>query len=81
MNNNDNKQKMNEQKIQSLESEKEKLIKERQENQKLNKEISFTEFYDVIIDIKLIKDINKGWEVKMSENAKKNYEILRKKKI
>ena len=78
MNNKDNKQKKNEQKIQSLESEKEKLIKERQENQKLNKEIIFTEFYDVIIDIKSIKDINKGWEVKMSENAKKNYENFKK---
>ena len=39
---------------------------------KLNKDIIFIDFYDVIIDINSIKDINKGWEIKMSERAKEN---------
>ena len=32
---------------------------------------SFTDFYDVIIDIKSIKDINKGWQIKMKKKVKK----------
>ena len=47
----------------------------------LNKNIIFVDFYDVIIDINSIKDINKGWEIKMSERAKENYESLKKEKI
>ena len=34
----------------------------------------FTDFYDVIVDIDSIKDINKGWPIKMSKNGKNNYE-------
>ena len=34
---------------------------------------NFMDFYDVIIDIKSIKDINKGWEIKMSEKGLKKY--------
>ena len=30
-------------------------------------------FYDVIIDIKSLKDINKGWEIKMDENREKRF--------
>ena len=30
-------------------------------------------FYDVIIDIKSLKDINKGWEIKMDENGEKRF--------
>ena len=48
---------------------------------KLNKDIIFIDFYDVIIDINSIKDINKGWEIKMSERAKENYQSLKKEKI
>ena len=33
----------------------------------LNKDIIFTDFYDIIIDINSIKGIKKGWEIKMSE--------------
>jgi len=34
----------------------------------------FVDFYDVIIDIKSVKDINKGWKIKMNERGLKNYE-------
>ena len=47
----------------------------------INKDINFMKFYDVIIDIKSIQDITKGWEVKMSERAEKEYEIIKKGKI
>ena len=42
-------------------------------NNILNQNESFIDFYDVIIDIKSIKDIKKGWEIKMNERGKKNY--------
>ena len=32
------------------------------------------DFYDVVIDINSIKDIKKGWKIKMSEKGKNNYE-------
>ena len=50
-------------------------------NEKLNKDIVFVDFYDVIIDIKSIKDINKGWEIKMSKRAKEEYKTLKTEKI
>ena len=40
-------------------------------NNILNQNESFIDFYDVIIDIKSIKDIKKGWEIKMNERGKK----------
>ena len=46
-----------------------------------NKKIIFQDFYDVIIDINSIKDINKGWEIKMSQRAKEKYNSLKKEKI
>ena len=33
----------------------------------------FENFYDVIIDIKSVKDINKGWKIKMNDRGLKNY--------
>ena len=48
---------------------------------KINKDIIFIDFYDVIIDINSIKDINKGWGIKMSEKAKHNYQSLKNGKI
>ena len=33
----------------------------------------FIDFYDVIVHIDSIKDINEGWKIEMSERAKKNY--------
>ena len=43
-------------------------------NEKNFNKKNFIDFYDVIIDIKSIKDIIKGWEIKMSQNGQKNYE-------
>ena len=40
-----------------------------EELQKFNK--NFEDFYDIIINIKSIKDINKGWEIKSNEKGKK----------
>ena len=39
------------------------------------------DFYDVIIDIKSIKDIKKGWEIKMNEKGRKKYEEYKDKKL
>ena len=47
----------------------------------INKKINSIDFYDVVIDIKSIKDINKGWEIKMSQKAEREYENLKKDKI
>ena len=41
----------------------------------------FINFYDVIIDIKSIKDITQGWEIKMKENTIKKYEEYKTQKI
>ena len=41
----------------------------------------FTEFYDIIVDIKSIKDISKGWEIKKSKRAETNYEQFKKDKV
>ena len=42
---------------------------------------NFEDFYDVIIDIQSVKDINKGWEIKMNERGKKNYELYKNEDI
>jgi len=47
----------------------------------LNKNTKFNDFYDIIVDIKSIKDISKGWEIKLSEKAKTEYENLKKEKV
>ena len=54
---------------------------EQNEGLLLNKDVNFMKFYDVIIDIKSIKDITKGWEVKMNERAENEYENFKKGKI
>ena len=38
-----------------------------------NREIEFKDFYDVIVDIKSIKDITKGWEIKINKKVEKEY--------
>ena len=48
-------------------------------NLKLEEKQEHTEFYDVIVKIESIKDINKGWTVQMSEKGKKNYELYKDK--
>ena len=45
-----------------------------------NKE-DFVDFYDVIIDIKSVKDINKGWKINMNERGLKNYEDHKTNKV
>ena len=45
------------------------------------KDIDAKDFYDVIISINSIKDITKGWEVKMSKRAIESYEKLKKETI
>ena len=59
---------------QAVEKNKQLIEEKRKGNDQLNKELNFTEFYDIIINVNSIKDICKGWEIKMSENAKKNYQ-------
>ena len=47
----------------------------------LNKDTKFNEFYDIIVDIKSVKDICKGWEIKMSKKAEQEYEKLKNEKV
>ena len=42
-------------------------------NSFLNEEVDFKTFYDIIINIKSIKDISDGWEIKMTKNGEDNY--------
>ena len=46
------------------------FIKER------NAKIDTTDFYDIIVPIQSIKDITKGWEIKLSDRFKNNYQKL-----
>ena len=62
-------------------NENEKLTEEKKESEKTNKETNFIDFYDVIVDIKSVKDISQGWKIKMNEDAKKKYEEFKKKKL
>ena len=41
----------------------------------------FEDFYDIIINIKSVKDIDKGWEIKMNEKGKKQYFEFKDEKI
>ena len=41
---------------------------------------TFEDFYDVIIDIKSIKDINKGWNIKMNKNGEMRFNEYKNKK-
>ena len=41
-----------------------------------DKKPQFINFYDVIVHIDSIKDINKGWKIEMSQNAKRIIKIL-----
>ena len=47
----------------------------------LNKDTKFNEFYDIIVDIKSVKDICKGWEIKLSKKAEQEYEKLKNEKV
>ena len=66
--------------------EKENLIKI---NPKTNEIISnqtfvkpnFADFYDIIIHIDSIKDINKGWKIEMNQNGEQNYQNHKNEKV
>ena len=51
-------------------------------NQLIGNEIhnktKFIDFYDVIIHINSIKDINKGWKIEVNPKARENYENFKK---
>ena len=42
---------------------------------------NFEEFYDVIIDIKSVKDIKEGWNIKMNEKGEKQYNDYKNQKL
>ena len=67
--------------IAKLTIENEKLKEEKKENEKANKEVNILDFYDVIVDIKSLKDISKGWEIKINEYARQKYEEFKKDKV
>ncbi len=58
-------------------------INDYQNNKNTNNEVIFEDFYDVIIDIKSVSDINckKGWKIKMNKRGKNNYEVYKKKNV
>ena len=49
-------------------------------NQKFEKPI-FADFYDVIVHIDSIKDINKGWQIEMNQNGEQNYQKYKNEKV
>ena len=57
------------------------FIKKDEKNCKLYSNTNADDFYDIIINIKSVKDINKGWEIKMNERGKNNYELYKNKEI
>ena len=82
--------KENKEKINKIEKENKELkavsnkdfdyINEICENKKFNinegeNKITFENFYDIIIDIKSIKDIKDKWDIKMNEKGKEKYNI------
>ena len=50
-------------------------------SENLNATTNFVDFYDVIVDIKSIKDICNGWEIKKSKRVEENYENIKKDKV
>ena len=66
--------------------EKENLIKINPENneiigyQKFEKP-NFVDFYDVIVHIDSIKDINKGWKIDMNQKGEQNYQKYKNEKV
>ena len=43
--------------------------------------IIFEEFYDLIINIKSVKEIDKGWELKMNDKGIENYNKFKKQSV
>ena len=46
-----------------------------------NKKSKFTDFYDVIVHIDSIKDINKGWKIEMNKKGEENYNKYKNQKL
>ena len=46
-----------------------------------NEKLDPNNFYDIIVDIKSIKDINKGWEIKMKKEGEENYNKYKNQEI
>ena len=73
--------------VNSIKATKKNLISVGNDNNIIVKKINvfdkkdFINFYDVIIDIKSIKDITKGWEIKMKEDTIQKYEEYKNQKI
>ena len=63
------------QSIKKLKEENEKITKKGEENFKKSED-----FYDVIVDIKSIKGIKEGWDIKWNKKGKKLYEKCRNNK-
>ena len=50
-------------------------------NTKIDENIELKNFYDIIINIKSIKDISKGWEIKMTQKGEDNFKKYRNKEL
>ena len=42
---------------------------------------NFVEFYDIIVHIDSIKEINKGWKIEMNQNGEQNYQKFKNEKV
>ena len=57
-------------------------LKQQMENKvMLDQPSNIDQFYDIIVHIDSIKDINKGWKIEMNENGKANYNKYKGEKI
>jgi len=50
-------------------------------NSQMPTKIVFEDFYDLIVNIKSVKDIDKGWELKMNQKGKDNYNKFKKEPV
>ena len=75
LNNIDKNRKIYENELISISNEMKKFVKFRQSEEN----IRFEDFYDLIINIKSIKEINNGWDIKMKEKGKLRFEEYKNK--
>ena len=61
--------------LKSISNEMEKFVKFKQSEEN----IKFEDFYDLIINIKSIKEVNNGWDIKMNEMGKLRFEDYKNK--
>ena len=50
-------------------------------NSQMPTKVVFEDFYDLIVNIKSVKDIDKGWELKMNQKGKDNYNKFKKEPV